>query len=95
MPDTGGEWRYVTVDGPMDDILFIEIEGATVDIDHININAEAELTGPVFPEDAADRIVGWAGADVTVDLAATAAEGTAYTATGLPTAPNSTRTPAP
>ncbi|MBA4865320.1 putative Ig domain-containing protein [Streptomyces sp. PSKA54] len=84
VPDTGGEWRYVTVDGSMDDILFIETEGATVDIDHININAEAELTGPVFPEDAADRIVGWAGADVTVDLAATAAEGTTYAATGLP-----------
>ncbi|MFD5318851.1 putative Ig domain-containing protein [Streptomyces sp. NPDC127098] len=84
VPDTGGQWRYVTVDGPMDDILFIEAEGAAVDIDHININAEAELTGPVFPEDAADRIVGWAGADVTADLAATAAEGTTHTATGLP-----------
>ncbi|MDT0343851.1 putative Ig domain-containing protein [Streptomyces litchfieldiae] len=84
VPDTGGAWRYVTVDGPMDDILFIETEGATVDLDHININAQAELTGPVFPEDAADRIVGWARADVTVDLAATAAEGTTYAATGLP-----------
>jgi hypothetical protein len=84
VPDTGGEWRYVTVDGPMDDILFVKTEGATVDLDHININAEAELDGPVFPEDAADRIVGWDGADVTVDLAATAAEGTTYAATGLP-----------
>ncbi|HWD77518.1 MAG TPA: hypothetical protein VG497_01500, partial [Kribbella sp.] len=48
VPDTGGKWRYVTTDGPMDDILFIEVEGATVDLDHININAAAELTGPVF-----------------------------------------------
>lgn len=84
VPNTGGEWRYVTTDGPMDDILFIEAEGATVDLDHININAAAGLTGPVFPENAADRIVGWIGADVTVNVAATAAKGTTYTATGLP-----------
>ncbi|MFB9660190.1 putative Ig domain-containing protein [Glycomyces mayteni] len=84
IPDTGGEWRYVTTDGPMDNILFIAAEGGTVDIDHININAAAELDGPVFPEDAADRITGWTGAEVTADFAATAAEGTAYSATGLP-----------
>ena len=84
VPNTGGKWRYVTTDGPMDDILFIEVEGATVDIDHININAAAELTGPVFPAAAADRVVGWVGADATVDLAATAANGTTYTASGLP-----------
>ncbi|MEV0794574.1 putative Ig domain-containing protein [Kribbella sp. NPDC050459] len=84
VPDTGGRWRYITTDGPMDDILFIEVEGATVDIDHININAAAELTGPVFAENAADRIVGWLGAEVSANLAATAADGTTYTATGLP-----------
>ncbi|MCH7229440.1 putative Ig domain-containing protein [Glycomyces sp. L485] len=84
VPDTGGEWRYVTADRSMGDILFIETEGATVDIDHINIDAEADLTGPVFAADAADRVVTWSGADVTADLSATAAEGTTYTATGLP-----------
>ncbi|WP_350275637.1 putative Ig domain-containing protein [Kribbella sp. HUAS MG21] len=84
VPDTGGEWRYVTTAGPMDDILFIETEGAAVDIDHLNINAAAELTGPVFPENGAGRIVGWTGADITVNLAATVANGTTYAATGLP-----------
>jgi len=83
VPDTGGEWRYLTVARGMDNILYIETEGATVDIDHINTNAGAELDGPVFPEDAADRIVGWDGADLTLDLAATG-DGIAYSATGLP-----------
>ncbi|GAB4004908.1 hypothetical protein GCM10029992_51240 [Glycomyces albus] len=84
VPDTGGEWRYVTVERSMGDILFIETEGATVDIDHINVDASTELDGPVFPEDAADRIVGWTGAKVNADFAATAAEGATYSATGLP-----------
>jgi hypothetical protein len=84
LPDTGGEWRYVTVTRGMDNILFIETEGATVDIDHININAQAELDGPVFPATAPSRVIGWSGADLTVDLAATAPEGTTYSATGLP-----------
>ncbi len=83
VPDTGGEWRYVTVERHMDNILFIETEGASVDIDHISLNA-AEPAGPVFPEDAADRIVGWTGAEISADLGATVAESTVYTATGLP-----------
>jgi hypothetical protein len=84
VPDTGGEWRYVTVTRGMDNILFIETEGATVDIDHINTNAGAELDGPVFPEDAADRIVGWSGADLTLDLAATGPDGITHSAGDLP-----------
>jgi hypothetical protein len=84
VPDTGGEWRYVTVTRAMDNILFIETEGATVDIDHINANAAAELNGPVFPADATDHVVGWAGAAMTADLAATGPDGIAYSATGLP-----------
>ncbi|GAB3769158.1 putative Ig domain-containing protein [Microlunatus parietis] len=83
VPDTGGEWRYVIVERPMDNIVFIETQGAAVDLDHINV-AGAELDGPVFPEDAADRIVGWKGAKITLDLSAAAADGTTYTATGLP-----------
>ncbi|MBO3734489.1 discoidin domain-containing protein [Glycomyces niveus] len=83
VPDTGGEWRYVTVSRAMGDILFIETEGAAVDIDHININAQAELDGPVYPEDAAERVIGWDGADLTVDLAATG-DGITYSATDLP-----------
>ncbi|MFG3340718.1 discoidin domain-containing protein [Glycomyces sp. NPDC048151] len=83
VPDTGGEWRYVTVTRGMGDILFIETEGAAVDIDHINTNAQAELHGPVFPEDAPGRVVGWEGARQTLELAATG-DGIAYSATGLP-----------
>ncbi|MEU5155689.1 discoidin domain-containing protein [Glycomyces sp. NPDC021274] len=84
VPDTGGEWRYVTVTRGMDNTLFIETEGATVHIDHINTNAGAELDVPVFPEDAADRIVGWSGADLTLDLAATGPDGITYSAADLP-----------
>lgn len=84
VPDTGGEWRYVTVDRGMGDLLYIETEGATVDIDHIDINASEELTPPEFTGGSPDRIVGWAGATITADLSATAAEGTTYNATGLP-----------
>ncbi|MFC3492665.1 discoidin domain-containing protein [Glycomyces rhizosphaerae] len=84
VPDTGGEWRYVTVTRGMDNILFIETEGATVDFDHININAQAEIDAPVFPADAPDRIVGWSGAELTHDLAATGPEGITYSATDLP-----------
>lgn len=84
IPDTGGEWRYVTTDGPMDNILFIAAEGGAVDIDHINTNAAAELDPLAFPEDAPDRVVGWDGADLALDLAATGADGIVYSATGLP-----------
>ncbi|GAA1114934.1 hypothetical protein GCM10009630_10420 [Kribbella jejuensis] len=82
VPNTGGKWRYVMTDGPMDDILFIGVEGATVDLDHINIDA-AQPTGPVF-SGGTDRVIGWLGAEAKVHLAATAATGTTYSATGLP-----------
>jgi hypothetical protein len=84
VPDTGGEWRNVTVDGAMGDMLIIETEGAQVDIDHININAATELTPPGFPDDAPGKVVAWEGAAITADLSATAAEGTVYSAAGLP-----------
>ena len=84
VPDTGGEWRYVTVDGSMGDMLIIETEGAQVDIDHININSSTELTPPAFPDEAPGKIVAWEGADISADLSATAADGTVYSAAGLP-----------
>jgi hypothetical protein len=84
LPDTGGEWRSITVERHMDNILFIETEGATVDIDHIDVTPTADPAAPVFPEDAADRAVAWAGADLALDLSATTAEGLAYSASGLP-----------
>ncbi len=87
-PDTGGEWRYVTYPHPIGDMLFIQATGddATIDIDHLNTNAAAELTPPTFDDTSTARIVNWKGATATADLSAHYA-GTgnlAYTARGLP-----------
>ncbi|MFC4138553.1 MULTISPECIES: hypothetical protein [unclassified Microbacterium] len=84
VPDTHGEWRYVTATRSMGDILFIETDGAAVDIDHIDTDAQAGLNGPTFPTSSAKRIIGWSGADLEVDLAAKGADGITYSATGLP-----------
>ncbi len=84
VPDTRGEWRYVTAKRSMGDILYVETEGATVDIDNIDINAQADLHSPTFPANAAKRIVGWKGANLEIDLAVTGPGAITYSATGLP-----------
>jgi hypothetical protein len=89
VPDTGGEWRYVMYPHSIGDMLFIQAtgDGATIDIDHINTNAAAELTPPAFDDSSTARVVNWKGATATADLAAHY-DGTgslAYTAQGLPT----------
>ncbi|MFG3340941.1 discoidin domain-containing protein [Glycomyces sp. NPDC048151] len=83
VPDTGGEWRYVVLAKTLGDIIFIEAEGAAVEIDHINTNVAAELTPPSFA-DAPARVFGWAGTELTADQAATGADSIAYSASGLP-----------
>ena len=60
LPDTKGQWRYVTYAfndfQGFGDLLYINIKGAgtTVDIDHINVKAGAQLTPPVFTAGNAD-----------------------------------------
>ncbi|MBP2352613.1 hypothetical protein JOF29_003696 [Kribbella aluminosa] len=88
VPDTGGEWRYVTYPRSIGDMLFLQAtgNGATIDIDHINTNAAAELTPPTFDDTSTAHIVNWKGATTTADLSAhyTGTGKLAYTAQGLP-----------
>jgi hypothetical protein len=54
LPDTKGQWKYVTYAMNnfqfMGDLLYINVKGSgtTVDIDHINVAAGSQLTPPVF-----------------------------------------------
>ncbi|MGB8453444.1 MAG: putative Ig domain-containing protein [Anaerocolumna sp.] len=60
LPDTGGEWRYVsyTMDSyhSLGDLLYLTVTGndTTVDIDHLNVNAGTLLTPPAFIDGGAD-----------------------------------------
>jgi hypothetical protein len=72
LPDTGGSWQYVVVDltGPetINDLLYLEASGtATVDIDHISVDA-ASMTPPTM-RDTPARVVAVTGEEVTADLA--------------------------
>ena len=50
LPDTKGQWRYVTYNMFFGDLVYFKVKGAgtTVDIDHINVSAGTQLTPPVF-----------------------------------------------
>lgn len=54
LPDTKGQWRYIQYafnefQGFSDLVYFnVKGNGTTVDIDHINLKAGAQLTPPVF-----------------------------------------------
>jgi large repetitive protein len=60
VPDTKGQWRYVTYAlneyQGIGDMLFITVtgSGATVDLDHINLQPGTALAAPVFNEGDAD-----------------------------------------
>jgi len=58
LPNTGGQWTYVSVAMGLGDFLPLTIKGAgtTVDIDHININGSA-LNRPSFNDGNADMSV--------------------------------------
>ncbi|WP_228745101.1 discoidin domain-containing protein [Paenibacillus sp. S150] len=85
LPDTHGEWKYVTYDmgishvsyGQLDkdyNLLYLKVkgDGTTVDIDHFNVKAGEQLTPPVFQAGAADMdLVAYAYAPVTLDFSAT------------------------
>lgn len=86
LPDTQGEWRYVTypVSGPNTQFYRVSGDGTTVDMDTLMFNAQTQLTPPAF-EQSRGRYYLWPDATSTFELGATDAGGTpAYTAGGLP-----------
>jgi hypothetical protein len=86
LPDTQGEWRYVTYPAGGLNTHFYRVsgDGATVDLDTVMFNAQNQLTPPAFEQDR-DRYYLWPDAVSTFELGATDAGGTpAHTASGLP-----------
>ncbi|WP_051815490.1 putative Ig domain-containing protein, partial [Glycomyces tenuis] len=87
IPDTGGEWRYVTYPSGGVYTHFYRLtgaEGTTVDLDTVTLEADTELTAPRF-EQTEDRHYLWAGAGFAIDLSAADDGGqVAYAASGLP-----------
>lgn len=80
LPDTKGEWKFVSMAGSFGDMVFMTIKGApgvTVDIDYVDADAGINLTPPVFKAGASDlKIYTYVGATVNVDLSATDASST-------------------
>ena len=85
LPDTKGQWRYVTYTKSglqfFGDIVFFKVKGAgtTVDIDHINVKAGTLLTPPVFTAgSAALQLFTYSGSEYTInyDFSATDASAT-------------------
>ena len=80
LPDTKGQWQYVNYDmGTSFQVIGITASlydckgtaGTTVDIDHLNVKAGAQLTPPVFKAGNSDlNIFTYVGAPVSVDLSA-------------------------
>jgi hypothetical protein len=86
LPDTNGQWRYVTYPAGGRNAHFYRVsgDGATVDLDAIMFDADKHLTPPRF-EQARDRYYLWAGAESAFDLSAADQDGpVTYTASGLP-----------
>ncbi|KUO21349.1 discoidin domain-containing protein [Streptomyces dysideae] len=86
LPDTQGEWRYVTYPAAGQNTHFYRVsgDGATVDLDAVMFDAGKHLTPPKF-EQARNRYYLWAGAESSFDLSAADPGGSvAYSAGGLP-----------
>ncbi len=86
LPDTQGEWRYVTypAGGPNTQFYRISGDGTTVDMDSLMFNAQTQLTPPAF-EQARGKYYLWPDATSTFELGATDTGGAPdYTAVGLP-----------
>lgn len=96
LPDTKGQWRYVTYTLNdfqfLGDLIYFTVKGpgTIVDIDHINIKAGDQLTPPAF--DAGSKAVslfGYAGSEAAIvsDFSATdagSADALTYQADGVP-----------
>lgn len=93
LPDTKGQWQYVTYTmnqyQGMGDILFLKVTGtgATVDLDHINVKGSA-LTPPKFEASGMEtRLYSVVGVPMNIDLSASdanAADVIAYDGANLP-----------
>lgn len=98
LPDTHGEWRYVTydVDTAMlpgstagSNLAYYTVKGSgsvTVDVDHVDLEAKTSLDIPAFPEGTKTTLVGVAGAPLSRELAANDPDGAPleYEGFGLP-----------
>lgn len=85
LPDTKGQWRYVTYTmndfQGFGDLAYFTVKGAgtTVDIDHINVVAGSQLTPPVFHAgNAALNLFAYVGSEAAIhfDFSATDASAT-------------------
>ncbi|MEU6355232.1 putative Ig domain-containing protein [Streptomyces sp. NPDC047072] len=98
LPDTHGNWRYVTYDMDYavvpgstggENLAYYTVVGAggvTVDVDSVNLQAKAQLSPPVFAQGQRTTLIGVAGAPLSRSLAATnSGDGKlSYEAPGLP-----------
>ena len=99
LPNTGGQWRYVTYDVDAEKLTGMTLGGENlayftvigpddtqVDFDYINLEAKTQLTAPQFPEDTTTPLIGLLGTELTCSLAATDAGGEElhYSTLGLP-----------
>lgn len=79
LPDTEGQWRYVTYTmnqfQNLGDFLYLTVKapsGTTVDIDHIKLDAGTQLTPPSFKTGNTDtNVFSYVGAPVRIDFSAT------------------------
>lgn len=86
LPDTQGEWRYITYDMGIDTVSFGEVtdnyglvymkisgeKGTVVDMDHLNIKADTDLTPPLFDSGYDDvNAVAYVDGAVTLSFSAT------------------------
>lgn len=99
LPDTHGQWRYVTYDVDAEKLTRMSLGGENLayftvsgtddvqaDFDFVNLEAKTQLTVPQFPQDSATPLIGLSGAEVSRSLAATDAGGEVlqYSGVGLP-----------
>jgi hypothetical protein len=87
LPDTGGEWRYITYPAGGQNVNFYRLTGdagTTVDLDSVTLSGATDLTAPVF-DSTEDAYYLTARDESVIDLSATDTEGTVtYSADGLP-----------
>lgn len=87
IPDTHGEWRYVTYPSGLVNVHFYRLisSGAvTVDLDAVTLTADSGLTPPVFADPGSHRYAA-VGRAATIDLSASGSSSpVAYEAVGLP-----------